>query len=101
MQPANTRDQSSPDASGSKTNASRANASRAMQMLEEGIARITSSEEFKRYLSFTRSFREYSSNNTMLIWLQCPDATMVAGYKCRLPFIRSAMIAVWRTSWPA
>lgn len=81
MQSANTRDQSSPEASGSKANASKANASRAMQMLEEGITRITSSEEFKRYLSFTRSFREYSPNNIMLIWLQCPDATMVAGYK--------------------
>jgi hypothetical protein len=52
-----------------------------MQLLEEGITRITTSEEFKRYLSFTRSFRSYSSNNIMLIWLQRPDATTVAGSK--------------------
>jgi antirestriction protein ArdC len=52
-----------------------------MRMLEEGISGITSTGEFKRYLSFTRSFRTYSPNNTMLIWLQRPDATMVAGYR--------------------
>lgn len=67
--------------SDSRTTDSKANASKAMELLEEGITRITSSEEFKRYLSFTRSFRTYSPNNTMLIWLQRPDATMVAGFK--------------------
>jgi hypothetical protein len=55
--------------------------SKAMELLEEGITRITTSEEFKRYLSFTRSFRKYSPNNIMLIFLQRPDATMVAGYR--------------------
>jgi antirestriction protein ArdC len=52
-----------------------------MQMLEEGVTEITDSESFKAYLAFTRSFHNYSPNNTMLIFLQAPDATMVAGYK--------------------
>jgi antirestriction protein ArdC len=52
-----------------------------MQLLEEGISEITDSESFKRYLAFSRSFTNYSVNNTMLIWLQAPEATMVAGYK--------------------
>jgi antirestriction protein ArdC len=52
-----------------------------MQLLEKGITEITTSESFKEYLAFTRSFRNYSVNNAMLIWLQRPDATMVAGYK--------------------
>jgi antirestriction protein ArdC len=56
-------------------------ASKAMKLLEEGISEITDSESFKRYLAFSRSFTNYSVNNTMLIWLQAPEATMVAGYK--------------------
>jgi hypothetical protein len=52
-----------------------------MQMLEEGIATITDTESFKRYLAFTKAFHSYSANNTMLIFLQRPDATMVAGYR--------------------
>ena len=59
---------------------SRADGSKAMQLLEDGITRIADSESFKRYLAFSRSFRSYSANNTMLIFLQAPDATMVAGY---------------------
>lgn len=55
--------------------------SKAIELLEEGITQIADSESFKEYLAFTRSFREYSPNNTMLVFLQRSDATMVAGYK--------------------
>jgi hypothetical protein len=37
--------------------------------------------EIKRYLSFFAGFRGYSFNNTLLIWIQKPNATKVAGFK--------------------
>lgn len=58
-----------------------ARTSRAMQMLEEAVEQITDSESFKRYLDFSRAFHNYSTNNLLLIFLQKPDATRVAGYK--------------------
>lgn len=49
--------------------------------LEDGIKSTLTSENYARYLSFMNTFHEYSFNNCMLIWLQCPEATLVAGYK--------------------
>ena len=39
------------------------------------------SERFMRYLEFSAQFHQYSAFNQMLIFLQRPDATFVAGYK--------------------
>lgn len=39
------------------------------------------SAEIRRYLSFFAKFRGHSFYNTMLIWLQRPDATRVAGFR--------------------
>jgi N-terminal domain of anti-restriction factor ArdC len=39
------------------------------------------SERLEQYLAFTARFHRYSLNNQMLIYLQCPHATYVAGYK--------------------
>ena len=39
------------------------------------------SAEIRRYLSFFARFRGHSFYNTMLIWLQRPDATRVAGFR--------------------
>lgn len=39
------------------------------------------SERLAQYLAFTSRFHRYSVNNQMLIWLQCPQATFVAGYR--------------------
>lgn len=55
--------------------------SKAMQMLEEGIAAITDSESFKNYLSLSRQIHNYSARNLLLVYLQNPNASMIAGYK--------------------
>ena len=39
------------------------------------------SEEFARFMNFNSKFRNYSINNTLLIYLQKPDARRVAGFK--------------------
>ena len=49
--------------------------------LEVGIKGIFEDEDYKRYLRFCSSFHSYSFGNAMLIMLQRPDATYVAGYK--------------------
>ena len=38
-------------------------------------------EAFQKYINFAKKFRKYSFANTMLIWIQKPDATHVAGFK--------------------
>lgn len=49
--------------------------------LEEGLKELFESENYKRYLSTMSKFHNYSLNNTLLIALQKPEATMVAGYQ--------------------
>lgn len=39
------------------------------------------SERLAQYLAFTSRFHRYSVNNQILIWLQCSQATFVAGYR--------------------
>jgi hypothetical protein len=51
------------------------------QKLEDGIAAVQSDREFKRWLRTQAKFYTYSPRNTLLILLQRPDATYVAGYK--------------------
>ncbi len=53
----------------------------ALQTLERGVEAITGSEEFRRYLSVMARFHHYSANNVMLILMQRPDATVIAGYR--------------------
>jgi antirestriction protein ArdC len=53
----------------------------AIKSLDQGVAAISDSEEFKRYLSFVSSFHDYSWGNCMLIARQMPEATLVAGYR--------------------
>ena len=48
--------------------------------IEEGMARIMDSEEFKNYLSVMASFHHYSARNSLLIYMQKPDATLCASY---------------------
>lgn len=60
---------------------SHAGTSKAMQMLEEGIAKITDSESFKSYLSLSRSLHRYSARNMLLVYLQHPGTSRIAGYK--------------------
>ncbi len=48
--------------------------------LEAGIQALFESEKFKQYLQTLSKFHDYSLNNTILIAMQKPDATLVAGY---------------------
>ncbi|HLR97343.1 MAG TPA: ArdC family protein, partial [Jiangellaceae bacterium] len=55
------------------------------EALHAGIANqvnaLRSSEEWHRFLDFTRSFHSYSLNNVLLILAQRPTASAVAGYR--------------------
>ena len=48
--------------------------------LEQGIKELFESERFKEYLKTMSKFYNYSFNNTLLIAMQRPDATLIAGY---------------------
>ncbi len=48
--------------------------------IEQGIKELFESEKYIRYLSVMSRFHRYSVNNTMLIYMQKPDATLVAGF---------------------
>ncbi len=48
--------------------------------IEQGIKELFESEKYMRYLSVMSRFHRYSVNNTMLIYMQKPDATLVCGY---------------------
>ena len=48
--------------------------------IEQGIKELFESEKYMCYLSVMSRFHRYSVNNTMLIYMQKPDATLVAGY---------------------
>ena len=49
--------------------------------LQAGIAELTTSEKWTQYLDVQSRFYSYSPNNVMLIQLQNPYATRVAGYR--------------------
>ncbi len=48
--------------------------------LDEQVGKIFDSENYKKYLKTMSRFHNYSFNNTILIALQRPDASLVAGY---------------------
>jgi len=48
--------------------------------LAEAVEGAAVSEQVAQYLSFSKRFRKYSFNNTVLIWIQKPNATHVAGF---------------------
>ena len=48
--------------------------------IEQGIKELFESEKYMRYLSVISKFHRYSVNNTMLIYMQKPEATLVAGF---------------------
>ena len=51
------------------------------EKLEQGIKELFESEKYKNYLNTMSKFHNYSFNNTVLIAMQKPDATLVAGFK--------------------
>lgn len=48
--------------------------------LEQGISELFDSERYKEYLSVMSKFHNYSFNNTLLIAMQKPDASLIAGF---------------------
>ena len=57
--------------------------------IEQGIKELFESEKYMRYLSVMSKFHRYSVNNTMLIYMQKPEATLVAGFnKWKNQFVR-------------
>jgi antirestriction protein ArdC len=53
----------------------------AMGLLKKGIADLTNSEAWKRYLECQAQFHTYSFGNVLMILAQKPDAKRIAGYK--------------------
>ena len=51
-----------------------------LKQLETGVKELMRSDNYKHYLRFISSFRQYSLRNSLLIYLQRPDATFVAPY---------------------
>lgn len=49
--------------------------------LEDGLKELFESDRYKRYLDTMSKFHNYSANNIQLIFMQRPDATLVAGLK--------------------
>ena len=52
-----------------------------IEQLEQGVSEVFESDQYKQYLSVMSKFHSYSYNNILLIAMQCPGATMVAGYE--------------------
>ena len=66
--------------------------------LTDGISKLTTSEQWQRYLDFQGRFHRYSANNVVLISMQCPEATRVAGFNAWRKmgrFVRKGEKAIW------
>ena len=50
------------------------------ESIERGIQELFNSENYRQYLATMSRFHRYSVNNQMLIYMQRPDASLVAGY---------------------
>ena len=66
--------------------------------LTDGISQLTTSEQWQRYLDFQGRFHRYSANNVVLISMQCPEASRVAGFNAWRKmgrFVRKGEKAIW------
>lgn len=52
-----------------------------LKSLETGVENIFTGEKYAQYLQTMSKFHRYSFNNTLLIAMQRPDATLVTGYR--------------------
>lgn len=69
-----------------------------IDMLTEGISKLASSAEWRRYLDLQSRFHAYSYGNVLLISNQCPGATQVAGFRAWKQLgrhVRSGEKAIW------
>jgi hypothetical protein len=51
------------------------------EQLDQGIQEVMTSEAFQKWLQFLSCFHSYSFNNTILIYMQNPHATLVKGFR--------------------
>lgn len=58
-----------------------ADVSEAFQLITQGLETISTNEHWRQFLIFQSRFHDYSFYNRLLIFLQNPHATYVAGYK--------------------
>ena len=66
--------------------------------LTDGIADLTSSDRWRRYLDFQARFHRYSAGNVLLVLAQRPDASRVAGFRAWLALgraVRRGEHAIW------
>lgn len=49
--------------------------------LEAGVKEVFESGQYKAYLKAMSKFHRYSFGNVMLILMQCPEASLVAGFQ--------------------
>jgi hypothetical protein len=69
-----------------------------LDALTEGISKLTTSDEWQRYLDCQSRFYHYSSNNVMLILTQRHEATQVAGFNAWKKlgrFVKKGEKAIW------
>jgi hypothetical protein len=69
-----------------------------LAQLADGIANLTTSDEWQRYLDCQSRFYRYSPNNVMLIAQQRHEATYIAGFnawKKHNRFVRKGEKAIW------
>ena len=52
-----------------------------LRQVDSALLSFTSGEEWRRFLDTLTTFHDYSLNNCILILRQCPNATMVAGFR--------------------
>lgn len=52
-----------------------------LKSLETGVENIFTGDKYAQYLQTMSKFHRYSFNNTLLIAMQRPDATLVTGYR--------------------
>ena len=52
-----------------------------VEKLTDWIAKLTTTEEWQRFLDYQGRFRSYSFSNVLLIAAQYPRASQVAGYR--------------------
>ena len=62
-----------------------------LEKLSNGIKETMKSEHYKAFLNVQSQFHSYSANNAMLIYLQRPDASRVAGFRGWEKFERHVM----------
>lgn len=51
------------------------------EQLEAGVKEVFESEQYKTYLKAMSKFHQYSFGNVLLILMQCPEASLVAGFQ--------------------